>query len=186
MAIPQCVITCDDLAALIGVTGIPLEGTEVWFSPNINNGEVLAVGDVLYRVENVRGVINAAGALEDLDGNPGVTLLANDVNLGLDEPLQWQVSFSNVVVQGFKRTVRSFWFEAPGDSEIEDLTTLAPLPGQYDYPAGPPAPRLSGGYFNVDGDLVLRNSDGTELTPITPAVDVLFLVDNGDGTVAVG
>lgn len=186
MAIPQCVITCDDLAALIGVTGTPLEGTEVWFTPNITNGEVLAVGNVLYRVENVRGVINAAGELEDLDGNPGVTLLANDVNLGLDTPLQWQASFSHVVVQGFKRTVRSFWFESPGDGETEDLAALAPPPGQYDNFSGRPAPRLVGGYFNDDGDLVLINSDDSELSPITPADGVLFLIDNGNGTVTVG
>lgn len=186
MTIPQCVITCDDLAALIGVSETSLAGTEVRFTCNINDGELLAIGEVLCRVEQVRGIINSEGALEDLNGNPGVTLLASDVNIVLDEPLQWKVSFSRVVVDGFKRAVHPFWFEAPGDGETEDLSTLAPAPGQYEHQAGPPAPRLVGGYFNDDEDLVLINADGSELSPITPADDVLFLVDNGNGTVAVG
>ena len=129
MTIPQCTITITDLSALIGVDDVPLEGTEVWFYPNLRDGEVLPLNSSLYRVEPVRGVINASGELEDLDGNPGVTLLANDALLNLDDPLQWRVSFRRVDVQGFDKKVSEWWFEAPDDGDTVDLRSLAHVPG---------------------------------------------------------
>lgn len=129
MTIPQCTITINDLSALIGATVTALSDVEVVFTPNLTNGDVLAINDSIYRVADVRGVINADGELEDLDGNTGVTLLANDPLLNLDWWLQWKVSFSNVVVNGFRKTIKPWWFTAPNDGETVDLRLLPHVVG---------------------------------------------------------
>ena len=129
MTIPQCTVTIGDLSALIGVDEIAFEGTEVWFYPNITDGDLLPLNASLYRLEPVRGVINTDGELENLDGDPGVTLLANDAALNLDVPLQWRVVFRRATALGFDREITSWWFTAPDDGDTVDLRFLAHVPG---------------------------------------------------------
>lgn len=176
MTVPQCTITISDLSALIGVDDVKMDRTEVWFTPNLGAGELLALDSSLKLLEPVRGITDA-GVLKDLDGNVGVSLLANDPSLNLSSPLQWRVEFRRADVQGFIRRVNSWWFEAPNAGTTVDLSTLAAVPGltATGWTRGPSVDdvRLDG------GDLVF-SVEGQDLAPVSLISAVAS--DTGGGT----
>lgn len=51
---------------------------------------------------------------------------------------------------------------------------------------GPRAPKLIGGYFDTDGNVVLENGDHSMLNPIVIPEGWLVFVDQGDGGWLVG
>lgn len=127
--LPEFTLTISDLRALLGDERIKFSDTEVWFTPNIDSGELLPINLGLYNIGTVHGIINELGQLEDLDGNPGVTLLANDPILNLEIPLQWQVEFRKAKINGFQKRIDSWWFTAPEAGQVVDLVSLAHVVG---------------------------------------------------------
>jgi hypothetical protein len=74
--------------------------------------------------------------------------------------------------------VDTVYFEAPDSDVTVQLAEV--LESALSSAAG--APRISGGYFNDDGDVVFENADGSALPPIEIPEGFLVFVDNQDST----
>ena len=107
------------------VEAVALEGAIVTFTPN-TRGQFVSVNDVLYRPEPVSATVDDEGKI---NGDDGVTLLANDESLDLEIPLQWRVSVSALPESGFNREPKPFWFEAAEDGDTKTIGELAAVPG---------------------------------------------------------
>jgi len=114
-----------------------------------------------------------------------VRLLADTAVLGLDQPLFYNVAFTEVIFNGQSGRIKPFTFQAPiADIEVS-LIEVMPPPGQTSG-QGINAPMLSGAEFDEDGDLVFVNAGGSLLDPIEIPSGTLVFTDNGDGTWSVG
>ncbi len=117
-----------------GFDGSPLAG-DVWFQPVRDAGDMSPVTGVSPSVGVVPTVVPArivAGQLQALNGTT-LQLTSNASDLGLATPLQYQVWFHNLTVNGEPTSLPGFTFNAPADSTPVDLVAIAP-------PFTPPAP----------------------------------------------
>ena len=114
-----------------------------------------------------------------------VRLLADTALLDLDQPLFYNVAFTEVIFNGAPGRIKPFRFQAPSyDTEVS-LISVMPPPGLTSG-VGINAPMLSGAEFDESGDLVFVNADGSLLTPIEIPSGTLVFTDNGDGTWSAG
>jgi hypothetical protein len=94
----------------------------VWFSPSVTQVHS-AVDHIVYRLQKVRGRINASdGLLKNIDGTP-LTLVANNAAIGV-HGLTYLVEFTNVRFDEADRTMDAFRFLAPQDGTQVDLSTV--------------------------------------------------------------
>lgn len=143
-----------------------LEGMRVKFTSNITEGEVLALEGGLRRHRAFIVTLDAAGKL---NGDDGVTMLANDPELGLEHPLEWTISFPDgVTIDGFNKPVNKWTFTAPDAGETVSLDEIPHVVGQkalgstrglrgfrtYAVPVDPEDPETLYQWVDVNGDNV--------------------------------
>lgn len=131
-----------------------------------------------------KGYLDTDGRLKTRPGGEvGIRLWANDPEYNLPR-LQYKVSAELTDTLGNPLDFHPFYFDAPVADIEKNLVEYMPWPDQK-YGRGP-ASRLVAGFFSDDGDLILRNDDGSTVDPITPAPGVLFIINNEDGTATIG
>lgn len=172
----------DGLAARIGTTRTELAGVQVMLKAGIRTGGMVVIDEGLEVIDNVIVILDGDGKI---NGDTGVELLADAESLGLSAPLEWQVSFKGATSRGFAKPLTPWSFDAPASGATVNLADVMPPPGQLSN-RGPAAYRIVGGSFDENGDLVLVNQDDSTIGPMTPPEGGLFIVDNGDGTAAIG
>jgi hypothetical protein len=136
-----------------------------------------------FRILTVTGYVDTDGRLKNTRaGTIGVRLISNDPVLELPDPLVYRVDFRLTTPLGQPVRVAAAYFEAP-DS---DVTVQLAEVFESALSAAAKAPRISGGYFDGDGDVVFENEDGSALPAIEIPEGYLVFVDNGDSTWSVG
>ena len=134
------------------------------------------------KLQPISGYLDTDGRLKASPGGVvGVRLPARDPIMDLDT-LFYRVDFNVRTPAGEPVKVDPGFFEAPiADIAVElaeaMLSTLA---------AAAAAPKLIGGVFDEDGDVVFENADGSTLPPISIPEGYLVFVDNGDSTWSAG
>lgn len=116
----------DGLGAHIGADEEFFENATAILTPSIRDGDVVPVDGKLRTVPAVTVVLDADGKI---NGDSGVDLLADDPSLGLDNPLQWTVSFKRARAQGFARHVKEWTITAGTDGSTVDLAEVPPVVG---------------------------------------------------------
>ena len=138
--IPTCTITTgpDGIAALLGDTVTP-DGplvidrpspVAVTFTPNLPHTLLAIDGGGMYTIRPVRVFLDAAGKL---NGDDGVTLLADDPSLQLTNHLQYTLTATPFRVDGYLVSLAPFTFTAPGAGEIialDELVAVKPATAQ--------------------------------------------------------
>lgn len=168
-----------DEVALIG---------EVDFTPQFSTeGPVLARDysprPTGFKLLKVTGVIDTDGRLKNARaGTAGVRLIANDPVLELPDPLVYRVDFRLTTPLGQPVRVSATYFEAPDSDVTVQLAEVM----ESALSSAAKAPRIIGGAFNVNGEIVFENADGSTLTPIEIPEGYLVFVDNNDSTWSVG
>lgn len=136
-----------------------------------------------FRLLPVTGYFDTDGQLKNARaGTVGVRLVANDPVLELPDPLVYRVDFRLTTPIGQPVRVASVFFEAP-DSDVT-VQLVEVMESALSSAAG--APRIIGGQFDANGDIVFENADGSVLSPIEIPAGHLVFVDNNDSTWSVG
>lgn len=185
MAIPKFVVTAgtDGVNALMDIDvdgdldAHPLAGLKGQFTPNLKPG-LYPIDDGMYWLEPIEFTLDSDGKL---NGDSGVELLSSVDGLEL---LQWSISFDRATLNGKRLDIPPWWFNARASGEtvtLESLMSVKQRSGVW-LAIGARAPRLSAGSFDTEGNLLLENYDGSQLTPIPVPDGMLVLIDNGDGT----
>ena len=134
------------------------------------------------KLQPISGYLDTDGRLKSAPGGVvGVRLPAKDPVMDLDS-LFFRVDFNVRTPAGEPVKVDPGFFEAP----MVDTTVQLAEVLESTLAAAAAAPRLSGGTFNEDGDVVFENADGSTLEPIEIPDGFLVFVDNGDSTWSVG
>jgi len=97
----------------------------VTFTPSITEVQSADLGATVMLRPITGRIVN--GELKAIDGTPGIELLANTTELGIDGPLTYRVDYSRVVFDGGNRAISSFRFQAPTEATTIDLNTVARL-----------------------------------------------------------
>lgn len=167
-----------DISALTGV---------VTFTPVLGDQRPVLAADYQprpagFKLLPVQGVIDTDGRLKRAKSSDvGVRLPANDPVLELDT-LVYRVDFALTTLLGEPVRVDGGFFAAPDEDTTVNLAVVLETVAS----AAFGAPRLSGGEFNLDGDIVFTSADGSTLSPIEIPEGVLVFTDNGDSTWSVG
>ena len=120
MTIPTFVLKGSALDLLD--TDDPTALDSITLTPN-TRGQMVSIAGVLYRPEPITITLDEDGTI---NGDVGVTLLANDPTLELESPLQWHVQLATS--EGFPRQPKPFWFEAPEDGDVVQLGDVSVVP----------------------------------------------------------
>ena len=167
-----------DLVALIGT---------VVFTPLFADNRAVLAADHSPRpaglkLQPISGYLDSDGRLKASPGGVvGVRLPARDPIMDLDS-LFFRVDFNVRTTAGEPVKVDAGFFEAPASATTVQLAEVL----ESTLAAAAAAPRLSGGTFNEDGDVVFENADGSTLRPIPIPEGYLVFVDNGDSTWSAG
>ena len=170
--------TDSDLVALIGT---------VVFTPLFaDNRAVLAPTrsprPAGLKLQPISGYLDSDGRLKASPGGVvGVRLPARDPIMDLDS-LFYRVDCNVRTAAGEPVKVDPGFFEAP----IADITVQLADAMVSTLAAAAAAPKLVGGVFDEDGDVVFENADGSTLEPIAIPEGYLVFVDNQDSTWSVG
>jgi hypothetical protein len=165
---------------------VPLVGTVVFTPLLANNRPVLAATHTPrpagLKLQPISGYLDTDGQLRSAPGGlVGVRLPAADPIMDLDT-LYYRVDFTVRTTAGEPVRVDPGYFQAP----ITDSTVQLAEVMESTVSAVSAAPNLVGGTFNIDGDVVFQNADGSVLQPIEIPEGYLVFVDNGDSTWSVG
>lgn len=180
-------IATDSSDSGVNADQLPLIG-EVEFTARFNDRRAILAADYSprptgFKILPITGYIDSSGRLKSSrSGAVGVRLPANDPVLGLDDPLVYEVNFRLTTPIGERVYVDGGYFAAPSSDTTIQLAEVL----QTSVSSVASAPRISEGYFNANGDVVLENSDGSALPPIPIPLGYLVFVDNNDSTWSVG
>jgi hypothetical protein len=167
-----------DLVALIGT---------VVFTPLFaDNRAVLAANHsprpAGLKLQPISGYLDTDGRLKaSPGGSVGVQLPARDPIMDLDT-LFYRVDFNVRTPAGEPVKVDPGFLEAPTSNTTVQLADVL----ESTLALAAAAPRLIGGTFDEDGDVVFENADGSTLQPIAIPEGYLVFVDNNDSTWSVG
>lgn len=167
MAIPQFTVMADMFVLLGYLDGSEIDATAMetlraTFTSNLLKSDVLVIDGEIISLSPVPGVIDANGQLVNPRANNaiGVSLLADDPVLGLENPLEWTVTFSRASGASYVGSNKVPWLPRPwtffagSDGQLINLNTVPPVPGSVATgiirgPAGPPGPAGTGGFEHL-------------------------------------
>lgn len=176
-------VTSDSIDSGADADQVALIG-EVDFVPQFSTTAPILAREYLprptgFRLLPVTGYFDTDGRLKNARaGTVGVRLVANDPVLELPDPLVYRMDFRLTTPIGQPVRVTAAYFEAPDSDVTVQLAEV--LESALSSAAG--APRLIGGQFDANGDIVFENADGSVLTPIEVPEGFLVFTDNGDST----